>query len=236
MKSPFPGMDPYIEACGLFEDFHFDLIAEIKGELARVLPSGYLVKTGERAYVVLAQADGKKENVAMRAFISTEYRENFIEIYAAEADRNLVTCIEILSPSNKRSGTPGWDLYLRKRQGLLMGTANFVEIDLLRGGNKMPMVDAWPKSPYMLLVARKVSAPGCRVWPGHSLRPLPSIPIPLLHPDADMPLALQPLIERIHERFHYDRQIDYTRPLTLPLSAEESNWLAEQLQQRATPF
>lgn len=22
MKSPFPGMDPYIEACGLWEGFH----------------------------------------------------------------------------------------------------------------------------------------------------------------------------------------------------------------------
>ena len=26
MKSPFPGMDPYIEACGLWGDFHSHLI------------------------------------------------------------------------------------------------------------------------------------------------------------------------------------------------------------------
>ena len=29
MKSPFPGMDPYIEACGLWEGFHNRLIAKI---------------------------------------------------------------------------------------------------------------------------------------------------------------------------------------------------------------
>jgi Protein of unknown function (DUF4058) len=29
MKSPFPGMDPYIEACGLWEGFHSHLIDKI---------------------------------------------------------------------------------------------------------------------------------------------------------------------------------------------------------------
>lgn len=269
MKSPFPGMDPYIEACGLFEDFHFDLIGEIKTELARLLPDRYLVKTGERAYVVIAQGEQRKENaflpdvgvvtthadvvaaqqargvmalseldaesVPMRAFVSAEFRENFIEIHTADPDRTLVTCIEVLSPSNKRQGSTGWDLYLRKRQGLLMGTTNFVEIDLLRGGDRMPMLDPWPNSPYTVLVARKVSAPRCRVWPGYSLKVLPSVPVPLLHPDPDVSLPLQPMIERLYERFRYASQIDYTRPLTPPLSEDESKWLAEQLRQRAAP-
>jgi hypothetical protein len=38
MNSPFPGMDPYIEHCGLWIDFHDDLIAEIKRSLAARLP------------------------------------------------------------------------------------------------------------------------------------------------------------------------------------------------------
>ena len=28
MKSPFPGMDPYIESCGLWEDFHYGLVGD----------------------------------------------------------------------------------------------------------------------------------------------------------------------------------------------------------------
>jgi len=162
MKSPFPGMDPYIEERGLFEDFHNKLIGEIERTLAAVVPDRYLVRTPERPYIVLAEAEGKKEQVfvpdvgvigpkaapetggvavaeakpdadgiSMRAFITTEYRETFVEIYITEPEYALVTCIEVLSPSNKRAGSPGWDLFLRKRQGLLMGTANYVEIDLL---------------------------------------------------------------------------------------------------------
>src|SRR5947208_3547830 len=59
MKSPFPGMDPYIEASGLWEDFHHDLISEIKQALARAAPDRYVVRTGERSYVVLVEEEGK---------------------------------------------------------------------------------------------------------------------------------------------------------------------------------
>src|SRR4051812_12926799 len=62
MASPFPGMDPYIEVCGLWEDFHHDLISDIKASLARSVPRHYLILTGERAYIVMAEEDGKKDH------------------------------------------------------------------------------------------------------------------------------------------------------------------------------
>jgi hypothetical protein len=117
----------------------------------------------------------------------------------------------------------------------LLGKANLVEIDLLRRGHRMPMLDPWPGSPYTLLVARDERAPYCRVWPAFFDRPLPPIPIPLSKPDPDIPLALQPLIERIYERARYDELIDYTRPLEPPLSPEQTAWLAEQLRERTAP-
>ena len=58
MKSPFPGMDPYIEACGLWGDFHHDLISEIKHALARAAPERYLVRAEERSYIVLVEEEG----------------------------------------------------------------------------------------------------------------------------------------------------------------------------------
>src|SRR6516225_1657744 len=133
MKTPFPGMDPYIEQCGLWADFHDDLIAEIKRSLAAQLPERYFVQTGERSYIVLAGTDEKETipiypdvapdvaieestrrvgsaaragtvavaepaietgSVTMRAFIDDHFRENFIEIYEAEPETRLVTCIE----------------------------------------------------------------------------------------------------------------------------------------------
>src|SRR5580765_5273097 len=161
MTSPFPGMDPYIEDSGLWPDFHSKLISEIERTLAATVPDRYFVQTGERSYIVLSGTEeedtspifldvgesanthkdvggGKlaeldAEPVSMRAFIDEHFRENFIEIYDADPDMRLVTCIEVLSPANKRRGTEGWDQYLRKRNALLLGQANLVEIDLVRG-------------------------------------------------------------------------------------------------------
>src|SRR5262249_34448192 len=59
MPSPFPGMDPYIEECGLWEDFHGALIHEIKYRLAQSVPERYVVRTAERPYLVLVESEGK---------------------------------------------------------------------------------------------------------------------------------------------------------------------------------
>jgi hypothetical protein len=60
VKSPFPGMDPYIEGCGSWEDFHSHLIEKIGEKLADAAPERYLVRTGERSYIVLVESEGKK--------------------------------------------------------------------------------------------------------------------------------------------------------------------------------
>jgi hypothetical protein len=255
MKSPFPGMDPFVEGCGLWSDFHTKLIGEIERALAVTLPERYFIQTGERSYVVLAGTDGKEEMpfypdvgahavehkvgprasgaaiaepatagdaVTMRAFIDEHFRENFIEIYESDPEIRLVTCIEVLSPSNKRRGSEGWDQYLRKRNALLLGSASLVEIDLLRGGQRLPMVEPWPASAYYILVGRQIRVPYCRVWPVHCHQVLPEIPVPLASPDPDMPLALGPLIEAVYVRSRYARRIDYTRSLRPPLTPEQA--------------
>ncbi len=62
MKSPFPGMDPFIEGCGLWEDFHGHLIEDICRYLADRVPERYVVRGGERNYLVLASGDGSKQH------------------------------------------------------------------------------------------------------------------------------------------------------------------------------
>jgi hypothetical protein len=62
MQSPFPGMDPYIEAFDLWEDFHDDLIAAIKGVILDALPPGYVTRTRKRSYIALVEAQGKTEH------------------------------------------------------------------------------------------------------------------------------------------------------------------------------
>jgi hypothetical protein len=109
-----------------------------------------------------------------------------------------------------------------------------VEIDLLRGGQRMPMLDPWPDSPYTLLVARAKKFQLCRVWPAHFQRPLPSLPLPLAKPDADVPVELQPMIAAIYQRFRYERSINYSKPLIPPLSSKDAAWLERQLQSKGS--
>ena len=53
MNSPFPGMDPYIEACGLWREFHDRLIGDLEQALASRVPEQYFVRLGARSYLVL---------------------------------------------------------------------------------------------------------------------------------------------------------------------------------------
>jgi len=262
-------MDPYIEAFQLWEDFHYNLILEANVVLASQLPDRYVVRVGERAYIVTSPpgkeprehrfwadvsvaatstaptatvaasrpatsltSDGETAPISMSAFVETEYREIFLEIRQPPPAKKLVTCIEILSPSNKRPGTKGWRLYNRKRRAYLAGQAHFVEIDLLRGGRRLRMAGNWPGSPYYLLVCRKNEAPICKVWPAFFSRPLPPIGIPLLAPDPDIALDLQPLAEKIYSRSRYERDIDYSQPIDPPLTPAETAWLQERLRER----
>ncbi len=266
MKSPFPGMDPFIETTDEWPDFHYKLIAEIDRSLAPRLPSGFICRLAKRSYIALAEEEGKEEHrfepdvkilspregaapatavleqtsetavgesIEMVATIEDSFDETFIDIFEADPERRLVTSIEVLSPANKRPGSESRGLYLRKRQALMMGEANLVEIDLLRGGKRMPMRGKWPNSPYTLLLARKEQnpqdlerlAPRCRVWPAHFDRPLPVIPVPLTKAHADLQLDLQPLVAAIYERSRYAEVIDYTKPLAPPLSRKEAAWV-----------
>jgi len=256
MASPFPGMDPYIEARGLWGDFHSALIGEIDRALAAALPERYVLRSGKRSYTVLSgseedetprvcpdvnvmdarEADPSSDGpLSLRAFIEMEFRETFLGIYRTEPKRRLVTSIEVLSPSNKYLRSLGRRNYLRKRQALLLGAANLVEIDLLRGGTRMPMLDPWPNTPYTLLVARRRSAPSCRVWPAHFQRPLPPLPVPLASPDPDIILDLQPLLAAVYARSRYQRDIDYSQPLQPPLSAAEAEWWQRLRQGQPAP-
>src|SRR5579859_7862674 len=103
MKSPFPGMDPYIEASGLWADFHDDLIAEIKRALTAVLPDRYYAQIGHRSYVVFATDLGLQTRPFFPdvAVEGEHFREMFLNIYEAEPKKRLITSIEVLSPANK---------------------------------------------------------------------------------------------------------------------------------------
>ncbi len=74
------------------------------------------------AYVVLPELDIE--------------RESFLEVRDRQS-RELVTVVEVLSPTNKRPGDHRGQ-YLNKRADLLRSPVHLVEIDLLRCGPPLP--------------------------------------------------------------------------------------------------
>ncbi len=159
MPSPFPGMDPWLEAPGLFPDLHNTLIGYIREVIAAGLPRPYYTAIATRVYVEqsdrqiepdvdvlirkkrprLEPADAGGLLIAKpRPLVfrtpSDPIREWAIEIRHPDSGDRFVTSVEVLSLSNKRRGTEGRKQYLKKRRELREGKVNILEIDLLRAG------------------------------------------------------------------------------------------------------
>jgi len=210
MPSPFPGMDPYIEA-QRWEGFHTHFIVELAKQLVPRVRPGYVVETEERIY---------------------EVREVYLTVRERES-RTVVTVIEMFSPGNKRVGSDGREQYLRKRRSVLQSACHLVEIDLLRGGARMPTVSPLPRGDYFVLVCRAERRPEADVF-GWSLRQqLPAIPIPLADGDPDVNLDLQALFDTVYDGLGYDYALDYSRQVVPPLSEDDAAWAGELVRNAA---
>ena len=143
------------------------------------------------------------------------------------ANRELVTSIEVLSPTNKRG--EGRLEYLAKRQRLLLSTAHLVEIDLLHQGQRVPMQEALPPAPYYVLVGRAETRPLTAVWPIPLAAPLPAVNVPLLPGDADVPLDLQLALTTVYDLLSYDLAVNYAEPPEVPLPPPEAEWVDQRL-------
>ena len=132
-----------------------------------------------------------------------------------------MTVVELLSPSNKRLGSDR-DQYLAKREQILGSTAHLVEIDLLRGGKPMPVVDR-PDCDYSVLVSRVEQRPEAGFWPIHLRSHLPEIPVPLRPPDADARLDLQAILHRLYDAAGYEDYIYGGNPDPL-LAPDDLEW------------
>ena len=119
MRSPFPGMNPYLESPTLWSEVHSWLIVELARLLNRSITPKY------RAAVVLVELPESETSIER----SLEIRE----IISGE----VVTVIEVVSPKNKRMWE-GRDQYFNKRTKILNTQSHLVEIDLWKSGGPLP--------------------------------------------------------------------------------------------------
>lgn len=259
MRSPFPGMDPYLE--DHWGDVHSSLVIYARDQLRTRLPSDLRARVEERVFV--ESPEGRERSILpdVRVFESAkstrsaatmlgdvavaeptviEFNEEpitqtYVEIIDWTSGGRVVTAIEFLSKSTKTPGD-GRNLYLRKQQQLRDGRASSVEIDLVRAGARtFAITEPWlPESHRTGYAASARRARDPVVFELYSFSPrerLPAIRIPLRESDNDVPLDLQALIGKCYENGGYDT-IDYGIDPRVPLADDDAHWANALLRDR----
>lgn len=252
MKSPFPGMDPYLEA--RWGDVHQSFITYARDALQPNLPEDLRARVEERVFVeteaeqsrriipdlhVAQYPPSKVNQPALRekgeapiaeptVFLleNETVTESYIQIRERGGGK-VITVIEFLSPANKTGGE-GQRLYLQKQRELLHSDTNLVEIDMVRSGQH---VIAFPEHrvpiPHRrdgLVCVRCAWSERARELYTLPLRErLPVIPIPLRKSDRPVPLDLQALLDQCYRNGRYD-DIDYREPPVPPLATDDETW------------
>ena len=243
MKSPFPGMDPYLE--GYWPDVHSRLVVLASNALQPQLPDGLFARIEEgltidaedephrfRADVLVANVwpgDTASEQEGGVALVEPdEYRTieqevlRRVEIIDVRGGGHVVTVLEIPSPSNKGEGRESYRFQQRSYRD---AGIHRVEIDLLRRGahvlavplEEIPMHKV---TPYAVCVTRGGKRGAFWVWHIGLMQRLPAIRIPLRPGDRDAVVDLQPLLDAAYRDGRYDRLIDYRKPIEPPLPPE----------------
>jgi hypothetical protein len=256
-------MDPYLEAPEYWPGVHHALITFIWMHLNARLPKRYWANIGERLVVVEEERDifpdafvkerpeSQRSQGASAAATITETRsdpavrvplapetisEAYVEIQLAKSEGQVVTVIEVLSPTNKSPRSDGRQQYQTKQSSLLQSSVHLLEIDLLRGGtytvaaprNRLPRRSRWD---YVTSLHR-AGDPECDVWLVSLQQRLPRVDVPLLDADPGLVLDVQEMVNQCYDVGNYADHIDYRRDPVVPFSPADAKWASAQLRKR----
>jgi hypothetical protein len=246
-------MDPYIEDRGSWQGFHARFLTYWCDMIADVLPDAYYVDI-EEGVLLGGGSEAEPRRVQPDLLVSREERPSgkFLQAPAVAMsepveigwplpdvdepdhrylqilkfpERSVVTVLELLSPTNKRD--PGRAVYCAKRNAYRQQGVHLFELDLLLGGQRLPMRKPLPPGDYYTLISRG-DQPASKVYAWTVRDPLPTLPIPLRAPDPDIWFDLGALFATTYERGRYERRLSYGEPLELPLREEDRSWVMEQ--------
>jgi hypothetical protein len=247
LKSPFPGMDPYLEQPSEWPSLHLNLLAAFLNVIAAALPDGFYVRVDQRVYMT-SPGDEDRDAIEPDVYVAKEAQavyapaitqpvlvdrpdldplihDRFLEIRDTRS-RKVITIIELLSPFNKRSQAQGFQAFRRKRTRVMASACNWIEIDLLRAGLRPREVEG--RSDYYALLKRGDRLGPYEVWFFNLRQPMPTIAVPLIEPHADIPLDLQRIFEDVYTRTRYANSVDYTARLS-DLPPQDQSWANEQI-------
>ena len=171
------------------------------------------------------------------------FKQSFLEIRRRRGKEvQIVTSIEVLSPSNKKTGHPSREKFLEKQQKTLESETHLVEIDLLRGGTHTlaiprDLVKAQAGAFDYLVLSHRFDRPKeFLVYPIALPHRLPEISIPLLPGDPDVSLDLQTAFNRAYDAGPFHREIEYGKdPIVPRLKPDQAEWATTLLEPRRRP-
>lgn len=256
MPSPFPGMDPFVEGSALWPDFHGRFVNALSESIADRLPDHYHAALNEQVLLIepdprddreigpdvtvvrehdVAHAEGKRSGAAVgllepHTIPNIVRLDPHVELYIEIRhlpDQEVVTVLELLSPSNKSGAGRGQ--YLEKRESLLQRRVNLVELDLLRGGARLRLAKALPPGDYYAFVSRGDRWPDCDVYNWTVRDVLPVLPVPLRAPDADVHVPLAEVFAESYRRGRYEQRVRYRDQAVPPpkIGGDDAAWVAE---------
>ena len=237
-------MDPYFERRSKWPGVHTQLMTEFRRIINARLPEGYVTDLEERLVIDEGGSAGYRADITVQdagsplplrggaavldaapetRMMAAEIPERYLEIRTEDGE--LVTTIELLSYANKH---PGRDRkqFLRRRQHLLEGESNYVEIDLLRGGLAMPGCES--ETAYRAAVHVAESPDRFGFWPIPLRERLPTVAVPLREPDPPVPLDLQAAVDETISVGRYAPRI-YRNPPQPQLGPDDAEWAAALL-------
>ena len=253
MSSPFPGMDPYLEGSEMWRGFHHYLADEIVRQLNPQIVPKYFADVEVRTVFQEIGIDSEHNTYSDTAVfeIAPQVRLDHTTVAVSQAPihreiklpepvklrtlhvyetqtRRRVTSIEILSPANKFGD--GLRRYRRKRLRVLRSEIHLVEIDFLRKGERpgQELYDPPLDTDYVILLNRASMGTSRRseIWAIAICDPLPTLPIPLLAPDADVVLDMAFTFDRVYTDFYYEMRISYSQPVPPPaLRPKMKSWV-----------
>ncbi len=216
-KEQHTGMHPTLEQPRYFPDLHASLSVYTRDWLAHRLPERYTISV-ERGLSMTDESGAAKQyrpdaSIDRAESPEAPYTDAIVvqppsfsvevlgqpQRYVAirDKDESLVTTIEILSPANKTGD--GYEDFRRKQEQLAGKCIHLVEIDLLKQGKRRWRDERVDKSDYVMTVQRAGNSIA-NVWATALGETLPAIPIPLLAPDADVPLPLEYILQEYLEK------------------------------------
>ena len=231
MPSPFPGMNPFLEQEAVWHDFHQRFIPRAADALTSQVRPGYIVTVDSHVYLHELPAEARRlvGSISGGAVLGTvplpvdAEKDSYIQVRDRDG-RELVTVVELLSPSNKAPG-PDREQYVAKRREVLASGVHLVEIDLLRGWPRLP-AEGLPQCDYCIMVSRAPERPRVRFWTVALQERLPVIPVPLRVPHRDASLDLQHILHQVYEGAGYEDYVYQGRP-SPRLRPDDEAWARE---------